>query len=51
MSYEKTPDGGHAESMDDHHSQPRFLGNLALALLVIAVLFALLVMVAAMTHG
>lgn len=51
MSYEKTPDGGYAEAMDETHSQPRFIANLALALLVLAVLFALFILLAAVTHG
>lgn len=51
MSYEKTPDGGYAESMDETHSQPRFIASLALALLVLAVLFALFILLAAVTHG
>ena len=51
MSYEKTPDGGYAERMDEHHSQARFVGRLAAVLLGLAVLFALFVMVAAITNG
>jgi len=51
MSYEKTPDGGYAESMDEHHAQPQFLGRLAMTLLVLAVLFALFVAVAAVMRG
>jgi len=51
MSYEKTPDGGYAESMDNTHSQPRFVGNLAMTLLVLAVVAALFVIIAAVTHG
>jgi hypothetical protein len=51
MSYEQTPDGGIAETMDEHHSQPQFVGRLALVLIVLTVLFALFVIVAAMTHG
>jgi hypothetical protein len=47
MSYERTPDGGYAESMDETHSQPQFVGRLAMALLGLAVLFALVVMFAA----
>jgi hypothetical protein len=51
MAYEKTPDGGYAESMDETHSQPQFLGRLALVLLILAVLFALTVIIAGVTHG
>ena len=51
MSYEKQPGGDIAESMDERHSQPQFLANLALTLLVLAVLFALFVLIAAATHG
>ena len=51
MSYEKTPDGGYAETMDEHHAQPQFLARLAMTLLVLAVLFALFVGFAAMTQG
>jgi hypothetical protein len=47
MSLDKTP----PDSMDETHSQPRFVGNLALVLLVLAVLFALFVLIAAATHG
>jgi len=50
MSLDHTPDGGVAEGMDEHHHQPQFVGYLAMALLVLAVLFALLCLVAAMTH-
>ena len=39
-----------AEGMDETHSQPRFVGNLAMVLLVVAVLFALLVLIASLTH-
>lgn len=41
----------------DHHAveepsgQPRFIGNLAMVLLVLAVLFALFVLIAAATRG
>lgn len=41
----------------DHHAveetngQPAFIGNLAIVLLVLAVLFALFVLIAAATHG
>ena len=41
------PDGGYAESMDETHSQPQFVGRLAMALLGLAVLFALVVTFAA----
>lgn len=51
MSFEKTPDGGYAESMDATHSQPQFIARLAMALLILAVLFALIVGIAAMAHG
>jgi hypothetical protein len=51
MSFEKTPDGSYAERNDERHSQPRFVGRLALVLIAAAVLFALFVAVAAMTHG
>jgi hypothetical protein len=50
MSLEHTPDGGVAESMDETHSQPRFLGYLAMTLLLLAVLFALVCLYGAMTH-
>jgi hypothetical protein len=50
MSYENTPDGGIAESTDEHHSQPRFLGGLALVLAALAILFAIIVMIAGLTH-
>jgi len=50
MSFEHTPDGDIAESMDAAHSQPRFVGYLAMALMVLAVLFALLCLIAAMSH-
>ena len=39
-----------AEGMDETYSQPRFVGNLAMVLLVVAVLFALLVLIASLTH-
>jgi hypothetical protein len=51
MSFEKTPDGSYAERSDEHHAQSRFVGRLALVLIAAAVLFALFVGVAAMTHG
>ncbi len=51
MSFEKTPDGGYAERMDETHSQPQFVGRLALTLLVLAVLFAAFVLVAGMMNG
>jgi hypothetical protein len=51
MSFEKTPDGSYAERNDEHHSQPRFVGLLALVLMALAVMFALFVAIAAMTHG
>ena len=38
-----------AEGMDETHSQSRFVGNLAMTLLVLAVLFALLVVIASLT--
>jgi hypothetical protein len=50
LSYEKTPDGGHAENMDETHSQPRFIAWLAMVLGGLALLFALFVLLA-MTHG
>jgi hypothetical protein len=51
MSFEQTPDGGVAESMDGAHAQPQFVGRLAMTLLVLAVLFALFVLFAALTRG
>ncbi len=50
MSYEQTPDGGYAESMDETHSQPQFVGRLALVLAALALLFALVTLIAAVTH-
>jgi hypothetical protein len=50
MSYEQTPDGGIAETMDEHHSQPRFVGILGLALAAFAILFGLVTLIAAMSH-
>ncbi|MDR3474258.1 MAG: hypothetical protein P4M09_21625 [Devosia sp.] len=46
MSLEKQP-----ESMDETHSQPQFLGNLALGLAIFAVLCTLFVLIAAVTSG
>jgi hypothetical protein len=37
--------------MDETHSQPQFVGRLAMTLLVLAVLAALFVIIAAVTHG
>ena len=51
MSYEHTPDGGVAESMDEHHGQPMFIGRLAIGLGAFAVLFAVVVLIAAATMG
>lgn len=51
MSFEKTPDESYAEQNDEHHAQTRFVGLLALALIAAAVLFALFVGIAALTHG
>ena len=50
MSYEQTPDGGIAERMDEHHSQPRFVGTLGLGLAAFAILFAIVALLAAVTH-
>jgi hypothetical protein len=50
MSYEKTPDGSFAESMDEHHAQPQFVGRLALVLAALAVLFALVVIIAGLSY-
>ena len=50
MSYEQTPDGNFAETMDETHSQPQFVGWLALVLGALAILFALVTLIAAMTH-
>ena len=52
MSEVRTPDGGHAESMDETHSQPQFVGRLALVLAALAVLFGLATIIAGLTfHG
>lgn len=40
-----------SESMDERHSQPQFLGNLALGLGIFAVLCTLFVLIAAVTQG
>ena len=45
-----TPDSG-SESMDPAHSQPLFIGRLALALAGLAILAAIIVIFAAMTRG
>jgi hypothetical protein len=47
MSYEPSPAG---RSTGEPNSQPGFVGNLAMVLLVIAVLFALIVLIASVTH-
>ena len=49
MSHD-TPDSG-SESMDPAHSQPLFIGRLALALAGLAILAAIIVIFAAMTRG
>jgi hypothetical protein len=49
MSYQPAP-GGEADGMDPGHDQPRFIGNLAMGLGVVAVLFALLTLIAALMH-
>ena len=51
MSYERTPDGGYAEASDATHSQPRFIGGLAMGLGIFAVLFGLLALVSSLTHA
>lgn len=50
MSYERTPDGGVAESMDATHSQPQFIARLAMVLAALAIVFAIVVIIGAMTH-
>ena len=50
VSFERTPDGGIAESMDETHSQPLFVGRLAMTLAALAILFAILVIIGAVTH-
>jgi hypothetical protein len=47
MSEDRTPEGMHAGVS----GQPQFVGNLAMGLLILAVLFALFVLFAAVTHG
>jgi hypothetical protein len=47
MSEDRTPEGMHAGV----NGQSQFVGNLAMGLLILAVLFALFVLFAAMTHG
>lgn len=45
-----TPDSG-VESMDPAHSQAQFVGRLAMTLAGLAILFALIVIFAAVTRG
>jgi len=49
MNEVRTPDGGHAESMDEAHHQPQFVGRLALVLAALAVLFGLVTIIAGLT--
>jgi hypothetical protein len=51
MSLDHAHTDVHVESMDETHSQPQFVGRLAMTLLVLAVLAALFVIIAAVTHG
>lgn len=51
MSSDPPPDGRYAETLDDPHAQPRFLGRLALTLMVLAILVVAFVLFAAVTRG
>jgi len=49
MNDARTSDGAHAESMDEAHSQPQFIGRLALILAALAVLFGLATIISGLT--
>ena len=49
MSEVRTPDGGHAEALDETNSQPGFVGRLALVLAVLACLFGIVTIIAGLS--
>lgn len=51
MSHEPTTRGSIVETSEEALSQPRFIGNLALVLIALLILFPLYIWLAVLTHA